>query len=132
MKSNTLLPLALALSVSLFATACKRDADVTPSAEPAEPAAVETAAAPDKQGPPPSPPMPAPAPAARAMDSGMTFAVMDKNGDGGITRDELADTEMLHQHFSAADNDGDGKLSSGRGRHPSRRDAYTAGEVTGP
>src|SRR5688572_13879592 len=94
MKSNTLLPLALALAISLLATACKRDADFTPPAEPAaatEPV-VETAAAPDEQGPPPSPPMPAPAPAARAMDSGMTFAAMDKNGDGGITRDELADT----------------------------------------
>ena len=36
---------------------------------------------------------------------------MDKNKDGGITKDELADTEMLSQHFATADKDGDGKLS---------------------
>lgn len=111
MKSNTLLPLALALSVALFATACNRKVEETPAATPAattEPATAEPA---------PMEPAPAPAPAtaeptAAAVDSGMTFAAMDKNGDGGITHDELADTEMLHVHFSAADTDGDGKLSS--------------------
>ena len=107
MKANTMLPLALALSIALFAPACNRDADVAPATEPAvatEPAPVEPA---------PAPPMPEPAaPPAAPVDSGMTFAVMDKNGDGGLTQDELAATEMLHQHFSVADTDGDGKLTS--------------------
>lgn len=108
MKSHTMLPLALALSVALFATACNRDADTVPAAEPAVEPAVEPAPAPAE----PAPPTPAPAPAAAPVDSGMTFAAMDKNGDGGIAADELADTEMLHHHFSVADTDGDGKLSS--------------------
>ena len=104
MKATTMLPLALALSVALFATACNRDADVTPATEPA----VATEPAPAVADP--APPMPEPA--ASPVDSGMTFAVMDKNGDGGVTLDELATTEMLHQHFSVADTDGDGKLTS--------------------
>lgn len=41
----------------------------------------------------------------------MTFAQMDKNGDGGITQDELAPTDMLSEHFSVADADGNGSLS---------------------
>ncbi|GAA4854648.1 hypothetical protein [Luteimonas vadosa] len=44
-------------------------------------------------------------------DSGMTFAQLDANGDGGVTMDELAPTEMLHAHFSVADADGNGSLS---------------------
>ena len=107
MKATTLLPLALALSVALFATACNRDADVAPVTEPA------VATEPAPADPAPAPPMPEPAATpAEAADSGMTFAVMDKNGDGGLTQDELAATEMLHQHFSVADTDADGKLTS--------------------
>lgn len=105
MKSHTMLPLALALSVALFATACNRNPDTVPATEPAK---VEPAPAPAE----PAPPAPTPAPPAAPVDSGMTFAAMDKNGDGGIAADELADTEMLHHHFSVADTDGDGKLSS--------------------
>lgn len=41
----------------------------------------------------------------------MSFATMDKNQDGSVTQDELTATDMLHQHFSVADADGDGKLS---------------------
>ena len=41
----------------------------------------------------------------------MSFADMDKNKDGGVSKDELADTEMLHQHFAEADKDGNGSLS---------------------
>lgn len=41
----------------------------------------------------------------------LSFAQMDKNADGGVTHDEMADTDMLHQHFSVADADGDNKLS---------------------
>lgn len=103
MKTHHLLPLALALSTVLFSTACDREADVAPAVEPAiepMPAAVEPA------------PEPMPEPAAAPVDSGMAFADMDKNSDGGITPDELATTEMLHQHFSVADTDGDGKLTS--------------------
>lgn len=51
-----------------------------------------------------------------ASDNGMTgadktFADMDKNKDGGVTKDELAATDMLYQHFDKADANGDGKLS---------------------
>lgn len=45
-------------------------------------------------------------------DSGMSFADMDKDKDGGIVHQELADTEMLHKHFDDADTDKDGKLSA--------------------
>jgi Ca2+-binding EF-hand superfamily protein len=37
---------------------------------------------------------------------------MDKNQDGGITPDELSSTEMLYEHFSVADADGNGQLSA--------------------
>lgn len=46
-----------------------------------------------------------------AMGKEMSFADMDKNHDGGVTHEEMMDTDMLHQHFSVADADGDGKLS---------------------
>ncbi|HVR81734.1 MAG TPA: hypothetical protein VHF02_06600 [Luteimonas sp.] len=102
MKPNNLLMLAFALSTALFVTACDRNKAPADTAAPA--AAVEPAPAPA----PVAPPAPA---AAAAMDSGMSFADMDKNKDGGITHDEIADTEMLHQHFDEADADHDGKLS---------------------
>lgn len=107
MKTNNVLLLSMAMSVALFAAACDREAatdttmDATPA--PAEPA-------PMPAEPMPAEPMPAPAPP--AADTGMAFADMDKNSDGGIAMDELATTDMLHQHFSTADSDGDGKLSS--------------------
>ena len=107
MKKNNLLILAVALSTTMFMGACNRDAGAPPPAAdtttPAEPA-------PMPAEPAPMPAEPAPAPAT-ATDSGMSFADMDKNKDGGIALDELADTEMLYQHFSVADTDGDGKLS---------------------
>lgn len=62
-----------------------------------------------------------PAPAADAnaatgdgndASAGLTFEQMDKNSDGGITPDELSTTEMLYEHFSAADADGNGQLSA--------------------
>ena len=74
------------------------------------PAATATPAAADSM---PSEQMPVvnmPAPDAEIAD-GMSFAGLDKNQDGGITKDELADTHMLNKHFTAADTDGDGKLS---------------------
>lgn len=54
---------------------------------------------------------PDPAVTTDPADSGMSFADMDTNKDGGIAQDELASTEMLAQHFTRADTDGDGKLS---------------------
>ncbi|MDQ3040439.1 MAG: hypothetical protein M3R16_11670 [Pseudomonadota bacterium] len=62
----------------------------------------------------PAEPMPAepmPGQDMAAMGNEMSFANMDKNSDGGITHDEMMDTEMLHQHFSVADANSDGKLS---------------------
>ncbi len=109
MKTSTPLILALALSSALFATACNRDhdADDTTAATPpaAEPAPMPAEPAPTTE------PAPATTPAT-PVDSGLSFAAMDKNGDGGISQDELADTEMLYQHFAEADTNGDGKLSS--------------------
>lgn len=101
MKAYTMLPLALALSLALFATACNRDTDDTLVDEPA------VATAPVD----PEPIAPAPEPVSAPADSGMSFAEMDANGDGAITEDELAETEMLFQHFSVADSNGDGQLS---------------------
>jgi len=46
-----------------------------------------------------------------AMGKEMSFTEMDKNRDGGVTADEMMDTDMLHQHFSVADSNGDSKLS---------------------
>lgn len=126
MKAQNQLFLAMALSSALLVTACNRgsDNDADDAAETA--ASADTTAPADTMPPPASSAMPADstvapasgasvAPAASAttpVDSGLAFAAMDKNGDGGISKDELADTEMLYQHFSAADTDGDGKLSS--------------------
>jgi hypothetical protein len=107
MKTNNLLILAVALSTTMLLGACNRGDQTPPPAAdtttPAEPA-------PMPAEPAPMPAEPAPAPAT-ATDSGMSFADMDANKDGGITLDELADTEMLHQHFTQADTNGDGKLS---------------------
>lgn len=115
MKTNKLLILALAVSAALAVSGCKRDeadeadhaAVVAPAATPAaapEAAPMATTAAPMTE--------PAAAnPAAPMMDSGMSFADMDKNHDGGVTADELHDSEMLSQHFKQADTNGDGKLS---------------------
>ena len=107
MKPNNLLMLALAISSAFLVTACNRDRDAAPAAD-------TTAAeqAPPAAEPAPAPsPMPEPAAPVAAVDSGMPFDAMDKNADGGIAPDELAPTEMLHQHFAQADTDKDGKLS---------------------
>jgi hypothetical protein len=103
-STSRLLPLALAMAGTLALAACDRDRDAGYGAEP------ERADVPGL----PADPTPAPAmpdPAAPPVDSGMTYAEMDRNGDGGITRDELDAGEMLYQHFDVADTDGDGVLS---------------------
>lgn len=120
MKRKTLSIFVIALATAMLATAaCNRQTEPeapadTTATEPA-PAATEPAPAPEATAPAPAPatePGPVPATGSAApMDSGMSFADMDKNKDGGVSKDELADTEMLHQHFSAADKDGNGSLS---------------------
>ena len=109
MKRKTLSIFVTALATVMLATAaCNKPAE--PEA-PVDTTATEPAPAPEATMPA-TEPAPAPATGApAAMDSGMSFADMDKNKDGGVSKDELADTEMLYQHFSAADKDGNGSLS---------------------
>jgi hypothetical protein len=108
MKQKTLPILVVLLATAVLAVACKKTEETTIT----PPAATEPAPAPAPEAPPPATePMPAATPPAEAVDSGMSFDEMDKNKDGGITKDELADAEMLSQHFATADKDGDGKLS---------------------
>jgi hypothetical protein len=109
MKRKTLSIFVTALATAMLATAaCNKQAE--PEA-PADTTATEPAPAPMPEAPAPAT-EPAPAPAtAAAMDSGTSFADMDKNKDGGVSKDELANTEMLYEHFAAADKDGNGSLS---------------------
>lgn len=105
---KTLPILVAVLTTAVFSVGCNRTEE--PRVD-NPPAATEPAPAPAPEMPPPATePMPS-TPAPVASDSGMSFDDMDKNKDGGITKDELADTEMLSQHFSTADKDGDAKLS---------------------
>lgn len=109
MKQKTLPILIVALATAMLTVGCKKTEEA-PATTP--PAATEPAPAPAPETPPPATePMPSSPAPATATDSGMSFDDMDKNKDGGITKDELADTEMLSQHFATADKDGDGKLS---------------------
>jgi len=104
-NKNTIL-LALLIPGLAGLTACNRNAaDDTV-------APVTTAPAPADSMP--AQPMPAdPMPANPMPPTGneMSFADMDKNRDGGVTHDELSDADMLHQHFSVADANGDNTLS---------------------
>lgn len=50
-------------------------------------------------------------PKERSMPEWKSFAALDKDKDGYLTHRELPTTEMLDQHFSAADTNHDGKLS---------------------
>lgn len=114
MKQKTLPILVAALATAMLAVACQKKAEETPT-PPAEtataPAPAETPPPVTETPPPATEPTPSTMASAAPVDSGMSFEDMDKNKDGGIAKDELADTEMLSQHFSAADKDGDGKLS---------------------
>lgn len=47
------------------------------------------------------------------ITDGRSIFQMDKNGDGGVSHDELWNNEMLFRHFDEADRDRDGKLSAG-------------------
>ncbi|GAB3351887.1 EF-hand domain-containing protein [Lysobacter tyrosinilyticus] len=109
MKRKTLPILVAVLATAVLAAGCKKEEDTTITPPPA---ATEPAPAPATETPPPATePMPATPAPAMPTDSGMSFEDMDKNKDGSVTKDELADTEMLSQHFATADKDGDGKLS---------------------
>ncbi|MEO6155878.1 MAG: hypothetical protein ABIP16_09160 [Thermomonas sp.] len=46
------------------------------------------------------------------ITDGRSIFQMDKNGDGGVSHDELWNNEMLYRHFDEADRDRDGKLSA--------------------
>jgi hypothetical protein len=105
--------LVLLVPAMAMVSACNRhnDADdmaappaaTTPADDTAAPAVEDTTA--------PAADTAAPAPATDAS-AGMTFEDMDKNGDGGISPDELPPTDMLYGHFAAADADGNGMLSA--------------------
>lgn len=47
------------------------------------------------------------------ITDGRSIFQMDKNGDGGVSHNELWNNEMLFRHFDGADRDRDGKLSAG-------------------
>jgi hypothetical protein len=105
--------LVLLVPAMAMVSACNRDNDAddmaappaatTPAGDTAAPAVDDTTA--------PTADTAAPAPATDAS-AGMTFEDMDKNGDGGISPDELPPTDMLYGHFAAADADGNGMLSA--------------------
>lgn len=100
---SRMLPLALAVLATFALAACDRDDDADDMYE------ADAATAPAVADPmPPEPMMPEPV---EPVDSGMTFAEMDANADGSLSRDELTAGEMLHEHFDVADTDGDGMLS---------------------
>lgn len=101
MDTKTALLFALLLPGLTALAACDRADDATLPA---------AATAPDM---PPADTMPDTMPTDPPPMTGddTTFVEMDRNQDGGITRDELATTDMLYQHFSVADADGDGSLS---------------------
>jgi hypothetical protein len=113
MKLKHATMLALLVPAMALVSACNRDNTADDMATPpADTAPVDTTTAPPADAtatPPADTTTPAPATDATA---GLTFEQMDKNADGGITPDELAPTDMLYEHFAAADADGNGQLSA--------------------
>lgn len=122
------LMLALAVASALAATACSRDAETTDPAADAAAAPADGAMASDTMAtdpvaaPPPidattpepamgSDPMTPPGAAPAATTSSASVAANDTNADGGLSMDELPPGDMLREHFSAADTDGNGMLS---------------------
>lgn len=49
---------------------------------------------------------------ANASDYKVTIADLDRNGDGVLTLDEVPDTHALHSEFRLVDANGDGKISA--------------------
>ena len=115
--SPIVLPILLVSALAVLA-GCNRSVPDDDTARPAADtaAAAATTPAPDPYATTPAPNADVPAPAASAdgndTSAGLTFEQMDKNHDGGITPDELSATEMLYEHFAAADADGNGQLSA--------------------
>jgi hypothetical protein len=113
MKLKHATMLALLVPAMALVSACNLDTPADDMATPpADTAPVDTTTAPPADAtatPPADTTTPAPATDATA---GLTFEQMDKNADGGITPDELAPTDMLYEHFAAADADGNGQLSA--------------------
>lgn len=123
LTKKTLLLAALVPALALVA--CKRkdtDDNAPAAAATATPPAAATVAPADTGAMPPASTAAAPAaastssmPAGMAMGSAPAaetpFADLDKNHDGSLTKDELPADDMLAQHFSVADANGDGKLS---------------------
>lgn len=105
---NGLLP-GLILS-ALLLSACDRDRPET-GADTASVADESVTGTSDQSAPVAESPAPARAPVPVKPDSGQSFTDLDKNMDSGISRNELAPTEMLSQHFNQADSSGDGSLS---------------------
>ncbi|MGV8923707.1 MAG: hypothetical protein ACOH1L_10245 [Thermomonas sp.] len=104
-KKHALLVAMLIPGLAVLAACNDRDAD--------DAVAADATTAPASADSVPAAPMPVatmPAPEAD-MGNGISFAGMDKNQDGAITKDELADTDTLYQKFSAVDTDRDGKLT---------------------
>lgn len=56
--------------------------------------------------------VPVATPASDGTAGTVTFDQMDKNHDGSLTPDELADSDPLKQHFTDVDTNGDGKLAA--------------------
>ncbi len=105
MKTTNTVLLTLLVPGLLLLAACNRtDTTADPAAmpPPSGPMATDTM-------PPPMDTMPADGMAMTGDD--MSFAQMDRNNDRFVSMDELSPTDMLHQHFSVADADGDGRLS---------------------
>ncbi|MBW3551127.1 MAG: hypothetical protein KY442_10040 [Proteobacteria bacterium] len=104
--NRTMQTLLLALTIPAMAmlAACDREAaegdyEAAPAAD--TPPIVATT----------RPEAPMPPEATEPETDALAFTEMDTNQDGGIAMDELSDDDMLHQHFSVADADGDGMLS---------------------
>lgn len=117
LKHATLL--ALLVPAMALASACHRgdtaaDDTTTPPADTAatDTAPVDTTTPPADATTAPPADTTTPAPATGDGSAELTFEQMDKNGDGGISPDELATTDMLYEHFAAADTDGNGQLSA--------------------
>lgn len=106
MKTKTTVLFALLVPGLLSLAACNRGDNMD---EAATPPAAE--AMPDAMPADGMPMDTMPADGMDMMGDEMSFAQMDKNADGSVGMDELSPTDMLHQHFSVADTDGNGMLS---------------------